>query len=534
VNYTVDISHPTEYAVQSNGDIELILSYHATFPDNATEDGIMTLTIRRTENGYLIRDMSPQLASSLKRYTIEQARKNSPPVASKYDSLLAIIIDKARALQKHYDSVVYYTEVNDQTLFYVVKGTWESPYESEKEKQRDGGNYKMGVVTEENKVIIPVAYSKIYNPDGSFEGMIEVENDSKRGLFRTNGEVFLPAEYDGIYPTKVPGAFAQLKKGESYGWIDDNGKISFDASSHENKTLFQSPVESHAILQWDFKYPGKIKLLLEPHEEIDPANGLIIYPSYIRDLGVTPIGNGFIYLETSEWGMGVQDTKISFEQVDSFSDKFFALVSFFMESGADAREFHTANNDLVVVDKDLKRVGYQEKITDEQGGQDPCSGYESTYRTIAPGLYESEDGDGNYSYFKITSEGSVEKLKTDRQYNFTKFAKIDEHYFKHCSYESIGVDKGDVYLNVVVLKGLSSEELDLMRNEIFAEYGFIFKSEKWKKYFESKPWYKPQYENVDQFLTEIDKANIKFILEYQKAHKDLQIQRDSINYPWAG
>ena len=51
-----------------------------------------------------------------------------------------------------------------------------------------------------------------------------------------------------------------------------------------------------------------------------------------------------------------------------------------------------------------------------------------------------------------------------------------------------------------------------MRNEIFAEYGYRFKTEKWRKYFSKKDWYNPRSDNVDSQLTEIEKENIKLIL----------------------
>lgn len=533
LNYTFDIEHVTIASNKDNDDIQVTVPFHLTYPDNTSEEGTIDLTIAKTEKGFLILQMSQQLAMKLKEYNLRQTPSEFSEVTLQYDSLLSGIRKMANSLRQHYDSVVFYTEVDNQILFYVIKGNWEFPYHYESEKQRDAGNYKIGVVTSENKVIIPVAYSKIYNPDGSFNGMIEVENDGVRGLFRISGEVFLPAEYDGIYPTNIKGAFAQVKKGESYGWVANNGKVSFDSSSHENKTLFQSPIETNAILEWEFKFPGPVKLLVDPYTHVEDANGVIIYPSYIRDMGITPIGNGFVFLDGSEFGMGMTDTEIKFEKVESLSDQLFGLISFFMEAGADARGYHSAQNDLLVVDKSMTILDRQEKLTADYDNQDPCGGEPPTYRTIEPGLYESENGNGFYAYYKITEEGTVMQLKTDRTYNFTKFAKIDESYFNRCHYEQIEYRDGNSS-NVVVTKGISMEELDIMRNEIFAEYGFIFKSSKWKTYFESKPWYTPQYDNVDQFLTETDKANIKFILEYQRLHKDIQVQRDSIMYWWAG
>jgi hypothetical protein len=415
-----------------------------------------------------------------------------------------------------------------------VKGNWVNPYVSE--NQRDEGDYKMGVVTATNEVIIPVAYSKIYNPNGSFVGMIEVENEGLRGLFEISGKLFIPAEYDGIYPAPVDGAFAQLKKGESYGWADDDGKVSFDPASHKDTRLFQSPVESETILRWEFRYPGSITALIDPYLDYEEGSSLIIYPSFIRDFGLTGIANPWVSTDYSAYGMGTEETTIKFEKVEAVSDGFFGLIAFFMEAGADARGYHTSRNDLLIVDKSFNKVSHLEGLTTDYDGQDPCGeDIRPEYATIEKGLYESNDGHGEYKYYQVTAQGDVEELKSDRRFIFTKFANIDESYFNACRYEELdNVDWDNGGPNLVVLSGLSMGHLDLMRNEIFAECGFIFKSDKWKNYFAQKPWYKPQFENVDHLLTDKDKYNIKFILEYQRLHKDLEVQADSIRFMWAG
>jgi hypothetical protein len=70
--------------------------------------------------------------------------------------------------------------------------------------------------------------------------------------------------------------------------------------------------------------------------------------------------------------------------------------------------------------------------------------------------------------------------------------------------------------NIWITEHLSIEDLDLMRNEIFADYGYKFQTEKWQKYFGEKSWYKPLYDDVNDMLTEIDKANVKTILRVKK------------------
>jgi hypothetical protein len=538
LNYSFDVNHIDILSEDDNGDLHIIVPFRIAGPDSTNvEQSNIELRIAKTANGFVIRDMTQELAVKIKEHSLrlQQANIEHSEVRLRYDSLLSGIQKSAISLSEHYDSVVFFTDVGDQVLFYVINGSWEFPYEYN--KQRDGGNYKMGVVTAENKVIIPVAYTKIYNPNGSFNEMIEVENDGLRGLFHIRGEAFLSTEFDGIYPTTIQGAFAQVKKGEDYGWVASNGVVTFDPSSHPDKRLFQSPIETKAILEWEFQYPGSVDVLIDPYGDSEMYTGVIIYPSFIRDLGITTIANADVALETSEYGMGMTDTVIKFEKTESLSDQLFALISFFMEAGADARGYHSTQNDLLVVDKNLNKISHQEKLTADGFEQDPCGENHPQYKMIEPGLYESKDGHGTYNYYKITAEGTVEQLTTDRQYNFTKFAKIDESYFGGCHHENLEYADGQWESdrpNLVVVSGISIEEIDVMRNEIFAEYGFIFKSPKWKDYFSAKSWYKPQYDNVDQFLTETDKYNIKFLLEYQRLHKGQTVQRDSIQFMWAG
>lgn len=57
----------------------------------------------------------------------------------------------------------------------------------------------------------------------------------------------------------------------------------------------------------------------------------------------------------------------------------------------------------------------------------------------------------------------------------------------------------------------SRYEKKIMRNEIFARHGFIFKTDDMRNYFNSQSWYVPKYDNVNSFLTEIEKYNAELI-----------------------
>ncbi|MDQ3020627.1 MAG: YARHG domain-containing protein [Bacteroidota bacterium] len=73
------------------------------------------------------------------------------------------------------------------------------------------------------------------------------------------------------------------------------------------------------------------------------------------------------------------------------------------------------------------------------------------------------------------------------------------------------------YLTDSDLKDLSTEELKILRNEIYARHGYIFKTADMKTYFSGKSWYHPQYEIVtDNMLSGIEKANRDLIKKYEK------------------
>ncbi len=62
------------------------------------------------------------------------------------------------------------------------------------------------------------------------------------------------------------------------------------------------------------------------------------------------------------------------------------------------------------------------------------------------------------------------------------------------------------------LKSLSKSELQLMRNEIFARYGYQFqKGGAMDSHFSKLEWHHPNHSNVDNFLTWLEKENIELI-----------------------
>ena len=69
------------------------------------------------------------------------------------------------------------------------------------------------------------------------------------------------------------------------------------------------------------------------------------------------------------------------------------------------------------------------------------------------------------------------------------------------------------------LASYSDNELSIMRNEIFARHGYIFKRSDLKAYFSTKSWYNPQYSNVDNMLSKTERKNVEIISKVEKKRK---------------
>lgn len=66
------------------------------------------------------------------------------------------------------------------------------------------------------------------------------------------------------------------------------------------------------------------------------------------------------------------------------------------------------------------------------------------------------------------------------------------------------------------VENLLKEELQVMRNEIFARHGYCFKKKDMRQRFENLDWYVPDNVDVKDLITPIEKKNILLIKRYEK------------------
>ncbi len=140
---------------------------------------------------------------------------------------------------------------------------------------------------------------------------------------------------------------------------------------------------------------------------------------------------------------------------------------------------------------------------------------------IANGHFQSDQYEGEF--VRLNLDGSLKnglKIKNPWTawvkdgYNEVGIRRSQSDYFKGKYPQA-----SKKLLSEEELTDLSPSELSIMRNEIFARYGYKFKNGgQMQSYFKRQPWYQEQRTNVNSYLTAIEKYNISVIrkIENQK------------------
>lgn len=135
------------------------------------------------------------------------------------------------------------------------------------------------------------------------------------------------------------------------------------------------------------------------------------------------------------------------------------------------------------------------------------------------GTNKDLEGNGRYSSYEIFGDSlmqvfiKVNDLKKYEQFLITEEGVERFFSFRYPSKKRKYPFTTERFVSEKELGKLSKSELDIMRNEIFADHGYIFKTKKWKDYFSQQEWYEPRYEDVTDKITIIEKINIEKILE---------------------
>lgn len=94
--------------------------------------------------------------------------------------------------------------------------------------------------------------------------------------------------------------------------------------------------------------------------------------------------------------------------------------------------------------------------------------------------------------------------KCNKEVNIVTAVSSKDNYF-------IIPDSSTRYLTEDDLRGLSDEQLEIARNEIYARHGYIFVSDEWKDFFVNEDWYIPTSYSVK--LNSIEEYNVAMIIK---------------------
>ena len=120
----------------------------------------------------------------------------------------------------------------------------------------------------------------------------------------------------------------------------------------------------------------------------------------------------------------------------------------------------------------------------------------------------------------IEFEGKIIDLDAITYHYYGEDIPINENKFK----DTFHIDLTEAFNDLGRMKKLTKHDLEVIdnkrlkyvRNQFFAQRGYIFKTDKMKDYFSKKEWYTPRYEDVSDSLSEIEKYNIELIKQLEE------------------
>ena len=416
---------------------------------------------------------------------------------------------RALELQQQFDSVIWVSGIGTtKNYYYVVSGQWEQPYS---EKPLPVWQYQMGLVDETGKEIVPVAFDLIGMPGD--DDRIEVRKNNLYGLYQlSTGKELLPSEYAWIVPYNQDGTNVLVKKDTLLGWIDEQWAFHAGLPNKEAEEYIRQ-----------FKFlPDEIKLnkddatFLEIPSERQAGKGVLIPDSYYTYFGIfDEIENDFVMeIFNEEAGVEYKEARLSF--FEKITGAFSALISDARDAYVYSREGFYDHQKVTFINSkgefitthDLREKG---KLAFRMIDDTHLEVKISPSEEVTGDYMEPAEGEINtpqYVYFAADGDQALIPLETNRWHACTAFAKLDSSYVtgNFTVYDEEGTSTEATFLSTATLTS--------MRNEILADYGYIFQNPDVLENFKYRDWYKPQYASVADFeeeLSEIDRHNLNFL-----------------------
>ncbi len=425
---------------------------------------------------------------------------------------LKVYYDRAMQLQKNYDSVVWYTQYKDTTYYFAVNGT----FVLDSLNGKSPATFKMGLVHENGKVVIPVEYDLIGNPSINIPDAVEVKRDGKVGYFDLTGKMLVPAEYTWIVPYVEGESKALVKKDTVFGWLDAAYQFHENFPTEKTEKYIR---EFTYLTEKKFVFGGNYQIMIDmfltsTEGGIEPT-ALVVTPSFLVQNGIfAQVEQGFISKSSYQDGLyffGNDYIENQNEKPFSLSETIDMIISHFQTNYVGGRGSLYGTHSITVLDK---TTNTRNSISTE-GDSD------FQFRRVSDNLFESrffteimgpdDIAEQNYpdcNYFSFDGK-NLKQLSSNRRFKFTQFLKLDSSYLVG-NFSTIDFEKGSLGNS----NFLSNGTLNLMRYEILADNHFAIDDQKMLDNFKHFNWYQPSissYEEVYTKASEIDKYNLDFL-----------------------
>jgi len=444
------------------------------------------------------------------------------------NSISKVIKNSIDRLKSEYDYFPFAFMDGSDLYLYTITGNYNA--------QKPFEDVEYAIVDSNGLRLTFDEYNKIYTPNLCLPDCIEIEKDGKIGLFNYKSLTTIDPKYEFIAPKLGNINSCIGKMGNDFYEINYNSKfteakIEYSLNQVYKNIAFEFNPSLGGIYLTDIygNFQGEY-----------PQSNIIISPSYLYKL--TEIDELFTYQDTETFAF------VKTLETRQYDGIFGAVVEIYTKL-FDVRDYSISNVKAISF-KTENRIPKIVEIDENPFANSANRNWFVSDSIIEVLKYNFQlQENPEYEYYLATENGFI-KLNTDRKYNFTKYARINPEYLDvrisipltdslteaACNeyLKKTNDDDIDAYKSILKARRqhYNIHELNIMRNEIFAEYGYIFKTEKWKNYFEKKSWYKPRFENVNDELTDIDKHNIQVILKTIEDIKSGKIKISKSAYPY--
>jgi hypothetical protein len=473
----------------------------------------VSLKLFRVEGKFYAASMDAE--ELYKRFTIVKNELEHEEELSDRMAELKVYYDRAKQLQKNYDTVVWFVNQDTSTYYYVVNGG----YNFEALKGATLEEYKMGLVDKAGRVIVPVEYELIGNPSMVLSNCVEVSKGGKIGYYSLDGKAVVPVEYDWLVPYSEGTATALVLKDSIYGWLDKEYQF------HSN---FPSKAAEESIKGFDyltsntFSYKGNEQNVINVLFPWGPdvayrGNGLIMPSAYLVRLGIfEKFNDNFITNESEniyQYGNNLLEAKS--QKPFSISDALSGFVTAVEKRFIGGRGEFYAEQKVSLLDKEKNIVSSFSIFAGKDLSFKKINDSLYQYSHVVDYQFEMGPGDSFpeqnfpfYGYFLYDGK-KMQQLSSVRRFDFTQFVKIDS------SFLTGNFDVWDSHSQRTIKANfVSNETIGQIRDEILASYGFVFpdqeRNEQYLHIVRNLPVVS-SYDEVYSKASEIDKYNLDFL-----------------------